>query len=236
MSKLPYRRYWHSRVWQRECEYRWYLLGEKNLFKKRWRPLVRARQQKRMNQMPASQQAPRCVIYLMAAPQAQALRLANERHSHKIWVPLDQLPLRWALQPMSCPLRAISQFVIVLWTFGGLISQVHFLKVGVSSVEFKPFTPNGEALGFEILSNCRMPHRGWIYRETVSALSYPLPSGPSPSLNVHRDCSVFRFSSEEVVSCVAASSVHSWEEVRPGSFSIALLNQNLPEAVYYCFP
>lgn len=64
MSKLSYRRYWHSRVWQREStcsgtfwgEKKSLLFGEKK--KKRWLPLVRTRQQNRMNPMPASQQGP----------------------------------------------------------------------------------------------------------------------------------------------------------------------------------
>lgn len=45
--------------------------------------------------------------------------------------------------------------------FGGLISQVQIFNVGVLNMRFKPFTVQGEALGFEL------PHSEFLLFTTV---------------------------------------------------------------------
>ena len=46
-----------------------------------------------MEMVPARQQGPRPVLNDMSTSEGDDLRLANEPHSHKVWVPLDHLPL-----------------------------------------------------------------------------------------------------------------------------------------------
>lgn len=41
--------------------------------------------------------------------------------------------------------------------FCGLIFQMQVLKVGVSNVRFKPFTPRGEAPGFKLPPDSELP-------------------------------------------------------------------------------
>lgn len=52
--------------------------------------------------------------------------------------------------------------------FRGYVSQVQVLNVGVPDVGFKPFTPQGEAPGFEFTPNCGLPCCQWVYGGIVS--------------------------------------------------------------------
>lgn len=95
-------------------------------------------------------------------PQAMALRLANELLSQKVW---EFSKGSFRLGPGAFrPFKRGFSVRCYLWDlwwlsklmFWRLISQVWNLKVGVPRVEFKPFTPQGEAPGFEILPDCEL--------------------------------------------------------------------------------
>lgn len=65
------------------------LAGKK---KKRWRPLPGAKQRESAKMVPGIEQASRCVLSQLPAPQALALRLATGSLGAS-----GQGPLRWAL-------------------------------------------------------------------------------------------------------------------------------------------
>lgn len=46
----------------------------------------------------------------------------------------------------------------MLW---GRLPQVPFLQVGAADVGCEPFTPQGEAVGFEVPPDCGL-HQGWV--------------------------------------------------------------------------
>ena len=70
------------------------------------------------NPCPLHWQADSQPLRHQGSPKVDTLRLANEPRSPKVWAPLDQLPLCWALgqvSPRRSPLSAVSQFVLALW-------------------------------------------------------------------------------------------------------------------------
>lgn len=94
------------------------------------------------------------------ASRADALRLANQSHSHTVWVLSKLLPLHSALGQVSLcvslsrtgshfPTPGLMDTSLVGFQsqmFWVLISQVQALRVGMSGVGYKPFAPQGEAL------------------------------------------------------------------------------------------
>lgn len=53
----------------------------------------------------------------------------------------------------------------------GLVSQVLVLKVAVGNVGYKPFSPRGEALGFEFPPDLGLPHWVWGLGDCVLTFS-----------------------------------------------------------------
>lgn len=100
-------------------------------------------------------------VKLDAWPSDQHFK-AGETFSLKVWSPVAASEL---VAGESKHLRSLSSLSDIyhlvglrMWDplflkvrcFGGLVSQVHVLKIGVPDVRFKFFDPQGEALGFEL--------------------------------------------------------------------------------------
>lgn len=145
----------------------------------------------------------------------------------------------WGIARWACtrPLRTISLFAIALWVswmwdlwafktrcWLGLISQVKILKVGVSVVGFKLFTPQEESLGFEFSPDCRSLYMRWsIWWDCVSASSTCFDVGFSLFIQcVGVSQLALGFLSEEIVPYVAVDVVCLWE-MNSGNSYVAIL-------------
>ena len=149
------------RAWQRECE-DVSTQREKNVlkFQKKMVPTNFSKAHGECENGTHQCLHPQRVSQQFPAPQADALRLANESLSHKVWVLFKQLLLRLALKQVSLWMSSLRDVFSAHYSpvhltdmgsirfhsqmFLGLVFQVQVLKVGVPDVGYKPFPPHWE--------------------------------------------------------------------------------------------
>lgn len=126
---------------------------------------------------------PSCLFQQVPSPQTNALKLGKESITQSLGAfqraasPLGPGQGESACKPFKryfsvhySPMgpKAMHPIGFQRQMFWGLLFQVLVLKPGVPNVGYKPFAPQGEALGFEFPPNFGMPCQVWGLGEIVS--------------------------------------------------------------------